>query len=116
MNKRPENNHIGNFLSIILNKGFQGTSVNFSNVAKYKFEVQFYFGKIRELYCSGNKWIEQYEYGLLFQPTDKLCVTITHPNMKEYNETARIYFQGLIDVAEAPEVYGDMTLKHFANI
>ncbi|CAG5079584.1 Oidioi.mRNA.OKI2018_I69.PAR.g9288.t1.cds [Oikopleura dioica] len=100
---KPENNHIDG-------------SVNFSNVGKYKFDTEFSFGKIRELYCSGNKWINSYEYGLLFQTTDKLCVTITHPDMKEYNETAQIYLQGLIDVAEAPEVYGDMTLRHFANI
>ena len=95
---------------------FQASSANFSNVGKYKFDTQLNFGKIKELYCSGKNWNKPYEYGLLFQSTDRLCVTLTHPDMAVYNETAQAYLQGLIDVAESPELYGDMTLRKFANL
>ena len=95
---------------------FLASSANFSNVGKYKFDTQLNFGKIKELYCSGKNWNKPYEYGLLFQSTDRLCVTLTHPDMAVYNETAQAYLQGLIDVAESPELYGDMTLRKFANL
>ncbi|CAG5111660.1 Oidioi.mRNA.OKI2018_I69.chr2.g5941.t1.cds [Oikopleura dioica] len=99
---KPINNHIA-------------SSVNFSNIGKYKFETQFNFGKIRELYCSGNKWTKAYEYCLTVQTTDKLCLTITHPTMPIYEPTANIYGEYLMLFANDPERFGNMTLKDYEN-
>ncbi|CBY22754.1 unnamed protein product [Oikopleura dioica] len=44
------------------------TSVNFSNVGKYKADVNYSFGTVREMYCSGYGW-HHYEYTFLFQKT-----------------------------------------------
>jgi len=102
MFRPPEQNHCN-------------SSVNFSNVGKYKFDTKYDFGEIQEMYCSGYNWCH-YEYTFLFQTTDKLCITITNMDMDLYNNSAQLYLDGFLELTENPEKYEFETLKSFANL
>lgn len=91
------------------------TSVNFSNVGKYKADVKYSFGTVREMYCSGYGW-DHYEYTFLFQTTDRLCITITNMDMELYNSSAQAYIDGFLELTEDPEKYEFETLRSYANL
>jgi hypothetical protein len=110
--------------------------VNFSNVGKYKADVKYSFGTVREMYCSGYGW-HHYEYTFLFQETvsarefrnlgklrlksqqkttDRLCITITNMDMELYNSSAQAYIDGFLELTEDPEKYEFETLRSYANL
>ena len=115
---------------MICGKSIKDSSVNFSNVGKYKFDTKYEFGEIREMYCSGFSW-ELYEYTFLFQvlsfflllnfhlprqTTDRLCITITNMDKELYNETAKQYVEGFLELTENPEYFEFETLRSYADL
>ena len=64
---------------------YLASSINFSNVGRYPFGINYNVSTVKELYCTGDSWGAWFEYCILFQTTDRICITVSHLSTKEHN-------------------------------
>jgi len=75
---------------------FLASSINFSNVGRYPFGINYDVSTVKELYCTGDSWGAWFEYCILFQTTDRICITVSHLSTKEHN-AAGSFLKKIID-------------------